>query len=103
MKPQCKQVLQHMMRHGFITQDRAKEAYGVSRLASRIGDLEADGYEIEHELVSGLNRDRKRVHFSRYSLRPNQPDVMDKVHAGIEDRLMDARQSEMFERKQEAW
>ena len=102
MKPQCKQVLQHMMRHGFITQDRAKEVYGVSRLASRIGDLEADGYEIEHELVSGLNRDRKPAHFSRYSLRPNQVDVMDKLRVERDDAMID-RQSEMFERKQEAW
>jgi len=71
-------------------------------LASRIGDLEADGYEVQHEIISGVNRDGKRVHFSRYSLRPNQVDVMDKLRVERDDAMIDG-QPEMFERKQEAW
>ena len=103
MKPQCAQVLQHMLRHGFIAPMRAQSEYGIMRLASRIDDLRKDGYEIDAETVSTLNRYGKPVHFSRYSLRPNQGDAMDAVHAVIEDGLMDARQSEMFEQRQEAW
>ena len=104
MKPQCRQVLEHMLKHGFITHLRAEAAYGITRVASRIDDLRKDGYEIDVEMVTTVNRYGKPARFAQYSLSPNQPDVMDKVHAEIEDAMVARHtQADMFGRKQEAW
>lgn len=117
MKPQCRQVLDHMVRHGFITHMRAEAAYGITRVASRIDDLKKLGYEIDVEMMSTVNRYGKPARFAQYSLTPNQPDIMDKVHAEIEDAMVDnltgangdngmtigSGQGDMFERQQVPW
>ena len=104
MKPQCRQVLEHMLKHGFITHMRAEAAYGITRVASRIDDLRKDGYEIDVEMVTTVNRYGKPARFAQYSLTPNRPDVMDKVHAEIEDAMVASHtQGDMFEREQVPW
>ena len=104
MKPQCRQVLDHMMRFGSIAPMRAQAEYGIMRLASRIDDLRKDGYEIDAETVTTVNRYGKPVHFARYSLRASTPDPIDAVHAEIEDAaIAEHMQGEMFGRRQEAW
>lgn len=67
MKPQCHEVLKYLKRHGSITPLAAQTMLGISRLASRVYDLRAAGYEIRSE--------RRRVktrsgwaNVSRYSL-----------------------------------
>ena len=104
MKPQCRQVLEHMLKHGFITHMRAEAAYGITRVASRIDDLRKDGYEIDVEMVTTVNRYGKPARFAQYSLSPNQPDVMDEIHAEIEDAMVASHtQGDMFERDQVPW
>ena len=68
MKPQTKQVLEHLRTFGNITHLRAEGDYGITRVASRIGELEAEGFVINHETVRGVNRFGTPVHFTRYSL-----------------------------------
>ena len=68
MKPQTATVLKHLQTFGVITHLRAESDYGITRVASRIGELEEAGYRIEHDTVSGINRFGKPTHFTRYHL-----------------------------------
>ena len=100
MKPQSKQVLEHMLKHGFITHLRAEAAYGITRVAARIADLKKDGYEIDTEMITRVNRYGRPAQHAEYRLAPSKPDVMDAVHAEIEDAHT---QGEMFAHRQEPW
>ena len=66
MEAQTKRVLAYIDKHGSITQDEAKEALGVARLASRIWDIRHSGIEIRKEMVTGKNRFGEPVAFARY-------------------------------------
>ena len=68
MKPQTATVLRHLQTFGVITHLRAESDYGITRVASRIGELEKAGYWIKHETVRGINRFGKPVHFTSYHL-----------------------------------
>lgn len=61
-------VLNHMQKYGKITSLEAMEKYGIMRLASRISDLKAKGYEIEREIKQGVNRYGHKVNFAIYRL-----------------------------------
>ena len=66
MQVQTQRVLAYIDKHGSITQDEAKEALGVARLASRIWDIRASGIEIQKELVTGKNRFGEPTRYARY-------------------------------------
>lgn len=66
MEVQTKRVLDYIDKHGSITQDEAKAALGVSRLASRIWDIRHSGIEIRREMVTGKNRYGEPVSYARY-------------------------------------
>jgi len=63
MKPQCRDVLR-LLERGPVTQQDAIREIACYRLAARIADLKAAGYQIDAELVS-----ERGVRFSRYRLR----------------------------------
>jgi hypothetical protein len=59
-------ILEHLKVHGSITQDEAKELYGVGRLSARMGNLKKDGVPFDCILVEGLNRFGEKVRFGKY-------------------------------------
>lgn len=76
MTPQCKKVLRHMNDYGGITQAEATARYGVTRLSARIYDLRAAGIRINSKPTAGTNRYGEPVHFSRYSLADEKPEII---------------------------
>ena len=63
-------IIQYMNDFGSITPVQAMKDLGVMRLAARISDLEAEGWNIEHERESGKNRYGEKVSYARYRLKP---------------------------------
>ena len=66
---QCEKVIEYMKKHGSITTIEAFTELGIARLASRIHDLCAAGYEIEKKSISVENRYGEKVHCTKYSLK----------------------------------
>lgn len=60
---QCKLVLDHITRYGYVTQLAASN-YGIDRLASRVYDLKQAGYEI----VRSTHKDLQGKRYSRYTV-----------------------------------
>lgn len=67
---QCMKIVKYMNDFGSITPVQAMQDLGVMRLAARISDLEAEGWNIEHERESGKNRYGEKVSYARYRLKP---------------------------------
>lgn len=65
---QCEHILRHMQDFGSITQAEAIAEYGCYRLAARVADLKAAGYNISSRIETGKNRYGERVSFARYTL-----------------------------------
>ena len=65
---QFERILRHMELFGGITAAEAMSEYGVYRLAARIADLRAQGYDIISRTGSGKNRFDETTHFAVYSL-----------------------------------
>lgn len=70
---QCNKILEHLKTYGSISPLEATE-YGCMRLASRISDLKARGYNIISERGTSKNRFGETVHFAVYRLQ-NGSDV----------------------------
>ncbi len=66
---QCERILRHMECFGGITAAEAMSEYGIYRLAARIADLKAQGYDIISRTGSGKNRFEEPTHFAIYSLK----------------------------------
>ena len=65
---QCDRIIEYMRRFGSISTLEAFNDLGVARLASRIHDLKAQGYNIISETRTTKNRFGETVHHSVYSL-----------------------------------
>lgn len=63
---QCERILRYIDEHGSITAKEAMNELGVMRLASRIADLKADGWEIDTRTVCSVNRYGERTHYAKY-------------------------------------
>lgn len=66
---QCMKIVKYMNDFGSITPVQAMKDLGVMRLAARISDLEAEGWEIEHERETGENRYGEKTTYARYRLK----------------------------------
>lgn len=66
---QCDRIMDYIKMFGSITTLEAFRDLGVTRLASRIHDLQCQGIEFERETVNSKNRFNETVHFTRYSLK----------------------------------
>lgn len=60
-------VLMHMEKYGSITDEEARQEYGMKRLAARIGELRNMGYPIKTDMFSCKNKRGGVSHFARYS------------------------------------
>lgn len=69
LNSQCKKVLEYMREHGSISQLEALREFGCMRLASRISDLKAAGYDISREFEPFTARDGTKGHYARYRLK----------------------------------
>lgn len=72
MNTQCTEILEHLRKHGSISQAEAMQEYGIGRLASRVWDLRNQGYEIVTTIKYGINRYGNKIHFGEYVLKENQ-------------------------------
>lgn len=62
-------VRNHLIRFGSITQNEAKEHYGIGRLSAVVYNLRYKDYPlmvIDTEMVEGKNRLGKQTRFGRY-------------------------------------
>lgn len=66
---QCMKIVKYMNDFGSITPVQAMKDMGVMRLAARISDLEAEGWQIEHERETGENRYGEKTTYARYRLK----------------------------------
>ena len=65
---QCERILRHLKDFGSITSLEAVTEYGIMRLASRINDLKAQGYNIISNTQTSKNRYGETTHYSVYRL-----------------------------------
>jgi hypothetical protein len=79
MTPQAQSILLHLQTHPHITPLEALGVYGVYRLAARIYEIKAAGFNILSKTV----RDASGKPYARYSLAPTPfvPAVADTVRA----------------------
>ena len=61
-------LLAHLREFGSITQEEARNEYGIARLASRVNDLRKAGIPIRTVVEIGRNRHGEPVHYARYTL-----------------------------------
>ena len=62
-------ILDHLQNIGGITDEKARELYGIHRLSARINDLRGRGHDIETVQRTGRNRFGKVVRFAEYKMR----------------------------------
>ena len=68
---QCERIIDYINQFGSISTLEAFNDLGVARLASRIHDLKAQGYEFKSEIRCRRNRYGELTHFKVYSLAEN--------------------------------
>ena len=66
---QCQRIIRHLQEIGPIDDLTAYSEYGIRRLAARIHDLKAQGYDIEAETKRGKNRYGEETHYAVYRLK----------------------------------
>lgn len=65
---QKEKVLRHLKEIGSLTPIDALSEYSIMRLSSRICELKDEGHNIKSELISGVNKFKEKVTFSKYTL-----------------------------------
>ena len=75
MTRQQQRIIDYMVEFGSITPMQAFADLGITKLATRVSELIADGYIIKKERVKAKNRYGDAVNFTRYSL-PDESEVI---------------------------
>lgn len=65
---QCERLLEYMQNHESITQIEALNKLGIMRLASRVSDLNRQGYDIQKKMIVVKNRYGESCCVASYSL-----------------------------------
>lgn len=65
---QTEKVIEYMRDFGSITTFQAFSDLGITRLASRICDIEKSGIKVERQTEIATNRYGEKVHYTKYSL-----------------------------------
>ena len=73
---QVKKVLNHLKKYRFITKKQGRESYAIENLGNvifllREGKLDGKEYNIQTDMISGLNRFKEPCTHARYSLEKN--------------------------------
>ena len=66
---QCEKIVEYIREFGSITTMEAFTDLGITRLASRIHDLQREGFSIDREIVKGKNRYGESIHYMKYSFK----------------------------------
>lgn len=66
---QTERVLDYMKSNGSISTWQAFEELGITRLASRINDIEKSGIVIDRQTVLQTNRYGDKIHYTKYSIK----------------------------------
>ena len=66
---QCERVIRHLNDFGTITSREAMMEYGIFRLASRISDLNKQGYKFDVTFKSEKNRYGEPTSFAVYRIK----------------------------------
>ena len=74
MTTQRTQILDYMERFGSISPMEAFADLGITKLATRISEMKAEGYEFHSEYMTNKNRFGKSVRYMRYWLE-KRPDA----------------------------
>lgn len=74
MTRQQQRIIDYMVEFGSISPYESFRDLGITKLATRISELIADGYIIKKERVNGKNRFGEKIHYTRYSL-PDESEV----------------------------
>lgn len=69
---QCEMILKYLEENGSITTFESYSELGITRLPSRINDLQNRGYEFKKDWISKKNRYGKTISFLKYSLMKNE-------------------------------
>lgn len=64
---QCEMIMKYIDTFGSITTMEAFSDLGITRLASRVCDLQKRGVELERQMETRKNRYGKKVSYMRYS------------------------------------
>lgn len=67
MNGQHKQILNYIQEYGSITPFQAFADLGITKLATRIGELQKQGYSFNKTWETSKNRYGKTVRYMRYS------------------------------------
>jgi len=65
---QKEKVIRHLNNYGSITPLDALKDYSIMRLAAVVFNLKEDGYDIQSEMVSGINKFGEIVNYGKYTL-----------------------------------
>ena len=65
---QCQLIMAHLNQYGVITDDAARDYYGIKRLSACIFTLRSRGNNIVTVIKKGVNRYGKAVRFAEYHI-----------------------------------
>lgn len=65
---QIEKIINYMEQRGSITSLEAMQELGCMRLASRMCDIKALGYNVVREMETSKNRSEEQVHYARYRI-----------------------------------
>lgn len=66
---QCERIIKYLKDFGSITQYQALQDLGIMRLASRISELQKNGYEFEKQRIKVFNRYGESTPVVKYKLK----------------------------------
>lgn len=65
---QCDKILAYIRKHGSITPLDALREFNCMRLASRMSDLKARGYNVKSKMETAKNKNGELVSYARYTI-----------------------------------
>lgn len=65
---QCDKILAYIRKHGSITPLDALREFNCMRLASRMSDLKARGYNVKSKMETAKNKNGEPVSYARYTI-----------------------------------
>lgn len=65
---QAERIIDYIQEFGSITPMQAFSDLGITKLATRISEMSAEGMVFEKELVATKNRYGEKCHYMKYSL-----------------------------------
>lgn len=68
---QCERIIEYIKAFGSISPMEAFGDLGITKLATRVSEMKAEGIEFEQKYEKAKNRYGEDVHYMRYFLKEN--------------------------------